>query len=170
MDHITLAPFTEPQYHRFFRDYIQDPLMTDAPFRYNREQIANSYRYNYGGFQKGYAHYGIFLNGDPVGSFQLKRMDPVKATCEFGIILQNDRYKNRGIGTEAVRIGLAIARDEFGMRTVFGDTKGRNIRMQRVFEKLGFELVETVKDAFELPEGGTEDRLVWKKQLEEDNL
>ncbi len=141
--------------------------MSSVPFRYDREQVANSYRYNYGGFQKGYAHYGIFLNGIPVGSFQLKRIDPESRTCEFGIILQSDRYKNRGVGTEAVRIGLQIARDEFHVQTVYGDTMGRNYRMKRVFEKLGFELCETVQDAYELPEGGYESRLVWKKELEE---
>ena len=140
--------------------------MTSAPFRYSREQISNSYRYNYGGYQKGYAHYGIFLDDIPVGSFQLKRMDPDKKSCEFGIILQNDRWKNQGIGTEAVRIGLNIARKEYHMRVVYGDTMGRNVRMQRVFEKLGFELIETVRDAYDLPEGGHEDRLVWRKQLQ----
>lgn len=143
--------------------------MSETPFRYNREMISNSYRYNYGGFQQGYAHYGIFLNDEPVGSFQLKRIDPEQKICEFGIILQNDRYKNRGIGSEAIRLGMEIARKEFGIRTVFGDTMGRNARMIRVFQKLGFELVETVRNAFELPDGMYEDRLVWKKQLEEDN-
>ena len=167
MDHIYLSPFTEEQYHRFFRGYVQDPLMSETPFRYNREQIANSYRYNYGGYQKGYAHYGIFLNEEPVGSFQLKRMNPETRTCEFGIILQNDRYKNRGIGSEAIRIGLEIARTEFHIRTVIGDTMGRNVRMIHVFSKLGFELCDTVRDAFELPDGRREDRLIWKKVLEE---
>ena len=168
MDTVSLAPFTEEEYHQFFRGYIQDPLMSSSVFRYNREQIANSYRYNYGGFQKGYAHYGIFLNNVPVGSFQLKRIDPEKRSCEFGIILQCDRYKNRGIGTEAIRIGMQIAREKFQIKTIYGDTMARNIRMQRVFEKLGFILTETIHNAFELPEGGYEDCLVWKKQLEED--
>ena len=162
---ITLSPFTEEGYHLFFRGYVPDPLMSSAPFRYSREQISNSYRYNYGGFQKGYAHFGIFLDDVPVGSFQLKRMDPEKQTCEFGIILQSDRYKNQGIGTEAVRIGMEIARDRFGMRIIYGDTMGRNFRMRRVFEKLGFVLVETVADAFELPDGGHEDRLVYRIDL-----
>lgn len=143
--------------------------MSGMPFQYNREQIDNSYRYNYGGFQKGYAHFGIFLDDIPVGAFQLKRMNHETGTCEFGIILQNDRYKNHGIGTEAIRIGLEIARTEYRIRTVFGDTMGRNVRMIRVFEKLGFQLVETIADAFELPDGRSEDRLVWKKQLEEKN-
>ena len=170
MNDITLSPFTAEQYHRFFRGYVQDPAMSYAPFSYNREQISNSYRYNYGGFQKGYAHYGIFLNEIPVGSFQLKRIDPERKTCEFGIILQCDLYKNRGIGTEAIRIGMEIARKEYHIKTIYGDTMGRNHRMKRVFEKLGFELIETVPDASELPEGGYDDRLVWKKKLEEDRI
>lgn len=162
---ITLSPFSEEDYHRFFRGYIPDPLMTSVPFRYSREQVASSYRYNYGGFQKGYAHFGIFLDNIPVGSFQLKRMDPERQSCEFGIILQNDFYKNRGIGTEAIRIGMDIARRRFHILTVYGDTSGRNTRMQRVFQKLDFELCETVKDAYDLPDGSHDDRLIWKKEL-----
>ena len=149
MDDITLSPFTEEQYHRFFREYVQDPAMSYVPFRYNREQISNSYRYNYGGFQKGYAHYGIFLNEIPVGSFQLKRIDPERKTCEFGIILQNDSVKNRGIGSAAIMEGMRIAREIYGMKTIFGDTMGRNHRMIHVFEKLGFRLVEKIPDSFE---------------------
>ena len=140
-------------------------MMTSVPFRYNREQIASSYRYNYGGFQKGYAHFGIFLGDMPVGAFQLKRINPEQHTCEFGIILQNDTFKNRGIGTEAVRIGLMIAGTHYGIRTIYGDTMEHNIRMRRVFEKLGFELCETVSDAFDLPDGRKADRLIWKKEL-----
>lgn len=44
---------------------------------------------------------------------------------------------------------------------------GRNKRMIRVFEKLGFERVETVPDAFELPDGQKEDRLIYRKYLTE---
>ena len=170
MNTVTLTPFTEDDYHLFFRGYVQDPMVSPLPFHYNREQISNSYRYNYGGFQKGYAHYGIYLDGIPVGSFQLKRIDPEKQSCEFGIILQHDGYKNRGIGTEAVRIGMAIARNDFRVKTIYGDTMGRNLRMRRVFEKLGFENFETVREAFELPDGTFDDRLVWRKQLEEDSI
>ena len=102
-----------------------------------------------------------------MGSFQLKRMDPERKTCEFGIILQNNAVKNRGIGTEAIRLGLEAARDRFGMNTVIGDTMGRNKHMIHVFEKLGFTLVETVPGSFELPGGVREDRLVFQKNLEE---
>ena len=165
---IELRTFTEEEYHQFFRHYESDPLMDPVPFVYNKEQISRSYAYNHGGFRENYAHYGIFLDGKPVGSFQLKRMDPVRKCCEFGIILKNDSVKNRGIGSEAIRLGLETARSRFGMKTVMGDTMGRNKRMIHVFEKLGFTLIETIPESFELPGGIKEDRLVFQKNLEED--
>ncbi len=168
MNKIELRTFTEEEYHSFFRRYQPDPMMDPSPFHYNREQISRSYAYNHGGYRKDYVHLGIFLDNEPVGSFQLKRMDPVKKQCEFGIILRDDSVKNRGIGTEAIRAGLRIARDQYGMETVIGDTMGRNPRMMRVFEKLGFTLIETVPEAFELPDGSREDRYVYMKQLKED--
>ena len=168
MGPIELRTFTEEEYHAFFRRYRSDPLMDPAPFRYNREQVSRSYVYNHGGYRENYVHLGIFLDGKPVGSFQLKRMDPVKKTCEFGIILQNDRVKNRGIGTEAIRIGMEIARERYGMETMIGDTMGRNHRMMHVFEKLGVRLDERVAESFELPDGQKEDRLVYSRKLTEE--
>ena len=168
MNRIELRTFTEEEYHTFFRDYQSDPMMDPSPFVYSREQVARSYVYNHGGYRKDYAHFGIFLNGRPVGSFQLKRMDTDRKCCEFGIILQNDAVKNQGIGTEAIRLGLDLAVRQYGMKTITGDTMGRNKRMIRVFEKLGFEHTETVKGAFELPDGKHEDRLVFCKRMTED--
>lgn len=141
--------------------------MTSAPFRYDRARIALSYRYNYGGYQKGYAHFGIFRDREPVGSFQLKHIDQEMHICEFGIILQNDRVKDQGIGTEAIRIGMQIAFNEYGIRKIYGDTMKRNLRMCRVFEKLGFRLCSYIPCGYDLPGGGTEDCLVWEKELTE---
>ena len=95
-------------------------------------------------------------------------MDPEKKSCEFGIILQNDAVKNRGIGTEAIRAGMRLARDLYGMKTIIGDTMGRNVRMIRVFEKLGFRMTERIPGAFELPDGRNEDRLIFIRELTEE--
>ena len=170
MIRVELRTFTEEEYHQFFRNYIPDPLMDPSPFHYNREQISRSYAYNHGGFRDHYVHLGVFADGRPVGSFQLKRMDPEKKSCEFGIILQNDSVKNRGIGTAAIREGIFIANSRYDMKTILGDTMRRNKRMIHVFEKLGFELIETVPGAFELPDGQKEDRLVFRKQITEDDM
>ncbi len=168
MSSVVLRTFTEEEYHAFFKQYQADPLSGSSPFRYSREQISRSYAYNHGGYRENYVHLGIFLDSEPVGSFQLKGMDPVKKQCEFGIILRDDSVKNRGIGSEAIRLGMEIARDRYQMKTMIGDTLGRNTRMMRVFEKLGFRLAETVPEAFEMPDGTKEDRFVYRKLLTED--
>lgn len=167
MNSIELRTFTEEEYHQFFRHYRPDPMMDTSPFHYNREQISRSYLYNHGGFRENYVHFGIFLDENPVGSFQLKQMDSAKKSCEFGIILQNDKVKNRGIGTEAIRKGMGIAASQYGMKWMLGDTMGRNTRMIRVFEKLDFELIERIPDAFVLSDGKKEDRLVYRKLIAE---
>ena len=165
MRKIELRTFTEDEYHQFFKGYISDPMMDPSPFVYNREQISRSYAYNHGGYRENYVHYGIFLDGVPVGSFQLKRIDEKNKKCEFGIILQNDSVKNQGIGTSAILEGMNIARDQFGMDIIIGDTMGCNGRMIHVFEKLGFLLIEKTPGAYELSDGRREDRLVFMKQL-----
>lgn len=162
---IALLPFTKEEYHDFFRRYEPDPVMDPEPFRYNAEQIDRSYRYNYGGFRENYAHYGIFLGHEPVGSLQLKRMNPETGVCEIGIILRDDSVKNRGIGTSAIRLAMKAARQEYGMSTMIGDTMVRNRRMIRVFEKLGFILAERIEGGFELSDGSRQDRLVFRKDL-----
>ena len=95
-------------------------------------------------------------------------MDREKHSCEFGIILQNDDVKDRGIGTAAIMKLMDLAKEQYSMELMTGDTLGRNKRMIRVFEKLGFELIETVPDAFELPDGQKEDRLIYRKSLTEE--
>ena len=168
MNRIELRTFTEAEYHTFFMRYESDPLTDPSPFRYNREQVARSYFYNHGVYRPDYEHFGIFLNDEPVGSFQLKRIDREQNQCEFGIILRDNSVKNRGIGTEAIRLGINTARKKYCVRKMIGDTMGRNCRMIRVFEKLGFVLIETVPDAFKLSDGSRDDRLVYIKQISED--
>ena len=168
MEEVILRTFTEEEYHRFFMRYQSDPMMDPSPFRYNREQISRSYAYNHDGNRTDYAHFGIFIDDVPVGSFQLKRMDYIRKSCEFGIILQDDSVKNRGIGTRAISCGMRVARDIYGMKTITGDTMGRNLRMRHIFVKLGFQLMETVPQSFVLPDGQKEDRLVYRKCLTEE--
>ena len=161
---VELRPFTEAEYHAFFREYRQDPLMNPEPFIYSAETVSRSYIYNYQ-YRDHFALYGIFVRDVPVGSFQLKRMDPETGCCEFGIILQNEKVKNRGIGTAAMRLGEKIAHETFGMRWLTGDTRGQNKRMQHLFEKLGFQLTETVEKAYDLGHGQYDTRLVYTKQI-----
>ena len=167
LNSVELRTFSEEEYHVFFKGYVSDPMMDTTSFVYNREQVSRSYAYNHGGFRENYVHYGIFYEGKPVGSFQLKRIDVKKKTCEFGLILQNESCKNKGIGTKAIAEGIRIAHEKYGVETIIGDTMGRNRRMIKVFEKLGFQMTERVPKAFELSDGTFEDRLVYQKNIAE---
>ena len=166
---IELRPYTEKEYQQFFQGYVADPLMEPMPFVYNRESVSRSYQYNY--FHRDhYAHFGIFNEQqEPLGCFQLKRMDEEKRRCEFGIILQNDKVKDQGIGTLAILQGMEIARTRYNMTRIMGDTSSRNLRMKHIFEKLGFRLIETVPNAFLLDYNLPGDRLIYEKDLTGEN-
>lgn len=170
MNRITLRHFTEEEYHAFFRGYEPDPVIDPVPFVYDEQQISKSYQYNHDRSRENYCHYGIFLDQRPVGSFQLKRIDMGKERCEFGIILQNEAVRNKGIGTAAIRLGIAEARNRFGIGIIAGDTLGRNKRMQRVFDKLGFQLKETRFSSVRFPDGTIDDCLIYEKMTSEDQL
>ena len=157
---------SEQEYHAFFRHYQSDPAQAEKPFVYSREQVSRSYHYQYDELREDYRHYGIFLNQSMIGCFQLKRIDPVRRRCEFGIILRDPAVRGHGYGTQAVREGMRIAKESFNVRYYIGDTMSVNGSMQSVFRKLGFTLTETVPDAFQV-HGVSSDRLVYQKDLEE---
>ena len=71
----------------------------------------------------------------------LKKIDPAERRCELGLCLVNDRYKNHGYGTLALRQGLRFAFEELGLETVLADSLLRNTRSQRALQKAGFRYV-----------------------------
>ena len=71
----------------------------------------------------------------------LKNIRPDEKSCTLGICLVNDRWKNRGYGTAAERLALAIAFEELGMNDVLADTLLLNTRSQHVLKKLGFRQI-----------------------------
>ena len=168
MNRIELRPFTKEEYHTFFKGYKPDAEVDPSPFVYDPVQIEKSYEYNHGGSRENYEHLGIFLDGIPVGSFQLKRIDTAGRKCEFGLILRDEQVRNRGVGSEAIRLGMEMAKEKYGILHLWGDTMGRNKRMQRVFGKLGFRVVSIIVDDFSLYDGSLEDRLVYVKDLGEE--
>ena len=75
--------------------------------------------------------------GDPIGMATL--YDFRKEGCELGIKIGEGDLRGRGYATEAVRLLVSYCFDTLGLKAVRGSTLSHNVRMQRVFEKLGFE-------------------------------
>ena len=75
----------------------------------------------------------------PIGMATL--YDFRKDGCELGIKIGPNDLRGRGYATEAVELLVNHALDTLGLENVRGSTLSHNHRMQRVFEKNGFERV-----------------------------
>ena len=146
---VMLRPFTRAEYHDFYEEYESDPLMDPRPYRYSWEQTERRFDAELARVAW-YPSFGIFLpDGYPAGCLSLKRIDRENGCCEIGIILQHDGLKGQGIGTQAMREGIRLAREQYGVRRIMADTAGCNLRMQHVLEKLGFRLSERIAYGFD---------------------
>ncbi len=76
-------------------------------------------------------------DGEPIGMATL--YDFRNGSCELGIKIGRDDLRGHGHGAEAVELLLSYCFDVMGLNTVRGSTLAHNVRMQRVFEKLGFK-------------------------------
>ncbi len=147
MSTVALRPFTRAEYHAFYADYVADPVMDTSYYHYNKAKVDACFDYEQAR-QDWYPVFGIFLpGGECVGALSLKRIDPVEKRCEIGIIMRDDTCKNHGYGTQAMRLGIQLAAEHYGVRQILADTLGSNVRMQHILNKLGFRLVERIPHA-----------------------
>jgi acetyltransferase len=70
--------------------------------------------------------------------------------AEFSILI-SDQYQNQGLGTELLRRLVQIGRDE-KIHRITADILPENHSMQRVCEKLGFQVHRAVGDPCVLAE------------------
>jgi acetyltransferase len=78
-----------------------------------------------------------------LGVARLSRV-PGRAEAEFALLLRDD-WQNRGLGSQMLRILLAVARDE-KLARVTADILPENLEMQRVSQKLGFKLERSLAE------------------------
>lgn len=75
----------------------------------------------------------------PIGMATL--YDFRKDGCELGIKIGPNDLRGRGYASEAVELLVDYVLDTLGLDNIRGSTLSHNHRMQRVFEKNGFEQV-----------------------------
>lgn len=88
-----------------------------------------------------------------VKTFMIEAIDPYelmgmatlydfrKDGCELGIKIGAEDLRGRGYATESVELLANYVFEELNLKAVRGSTLSHNDRMQRVFEKCGFEEV-----------------------------
>lgn len=83
-------------------------------------------------------------NREILGVGRLSKI-PHRDTAEFAILV-SDQWQNRGLGTKLLELVVNAARAE-GIKTVTADMMPENLEMQRVCEKLNFQLVRDPEEA-----------------------
>ncbi len=140
MADLTLVPMTDELHHAFYRGYENEPDLymdeSKCPHFVYTPQWVEAYIARQK--EKGRLVFAVLEDSRPVGEVVLKNIDRDKKECAFGIVLQNDSVKNRGIGTQAEKLMVDYAIDRLGMETVYADAILKNKRSQHVLQKVGF--------------------------------
>ena len=140
---LRLVPATKELCRAYYRSFEQDPALFEDPGRlvpYVYDEAAVDARFEDRQKRPNRPFY-ILLDEEVIGEVVLKNVLPGKKSCELGICMVNDRYKNKGYGTAAERMALDYAFSELGMDEVQADTLIANTRSQHVLQKLGFSFV-----------------------------
>jgi RimJ/RimL family protein N-acetyltransferase len=147
---ICLRTFTREEFHQFSKSYIADPVMDPNKFVYEKENIDKEYDL-ITEKESWYPRVGIFLNDNtPIGELSFKRINYEKSQCELGIAIANDNYKGFGYGTEAFELAIGYVFNKLKLKYIYSDTMGTNLKMQRIFDRFGFELVNREEHRYDM--------------------
>lgn len=147
---IDLKSYTKEEYHTLWKNYIPDPIMDPNTYVY-RKEVVDLHFETLLKTAEWYPRLGIFLkDGTVIGELSIKNINKEQKSCEIGLALMNDSVKGLGYGSEAVRLALSYIVNTLGLKKIYGDTMGNNIRMQKIFEKLGFRLIEQKRHYYDM--------------------
>lgn len=87
-----------------------------------------------------------------VGEVVLNSWDPPNGSCNFRTMF-GPQGRDRGLGTEAVRLLVGYAFEQLGLHRVALEVYAFNPRARRAYEKAGFVAEGVLRDALRTPEG-----------------
>ncbi len=96
----------------------------------------------------------------PLGSVYLQNFDEVSNKAEWGLFLDGDRTRGRGIGTEVGRLIWEYAFEVLGLHKLHSRVLARNKPCVRMNEKLGFPQEAYLRDELML-DGKYEDLILY---------
>ena len=91
----------------------------------------------------------IVKEGDRlVGSAGLMKINPVNRSAVFGILIGDLEYQSRGYGTEATRLMVKLAFEEFNLNRVELSVLASNPRGIKAYERAGFVFEGRAREAY----------------------
>ena len=140
---VRLVPMTAEMYRRFFREFENDrDLCREGqayePYLYSEDRVARYIR------RQSDLHrvpLAIMLDDEIAGEILVKNIEPHRS-AELSITLKNPNFKDRGIGTQALKEAVRYVMDEMDIPAVFADALKTNGRSRHVLEKTGFIMMK----------------------------
>ena len=92
---------------------------------------------------------GVFdtETGQHIGNVKLEPIDWKKKSAVFGILIGNQAYRGKGIGTEATKLIVKHAFENLGLLEIELGVIGENLAGCRAYEKAGFRIKEVRRGA-----------------------
>lgn len=86
------------------------------------------------------------LNDEVIGLIDLFDFDPKNHRAGVGIVIIDNKHRNKGIGAEAISLVANYAFSVLDLRQLYANITDDNLASIHLFEKMGFERVGIKKD------------------------
>lgn len=86
------------------------------------------------------------LNDKVIGLIDLFDFDPKNHRAGIGIVIVENKDRNKGVGAEAISLLCNYAFSALGLRQLYANVTDDNLASIHLFEKMGFERVGVKKD------------------------
>lgn len=87
-------------------------------------------------------------DGEYIGNIEISEIDWRVGRGEIGLMIGEPQYRNKGYGSEAIRLMLEFAFDFMRLHRVEARVLAHNTRAQQVFERCGFTREGVARESF----------------------
>jgi RimJ/RimL family protein N-acetyltransferase len=116
-------------------EYVR--FLPRSPFPFMRSDAEAWVKLNMSEPWERFPTFAVVLDGKLIGTVNFT-VDAEKRTAMLGYAIGR-AWWGRGIATESARAVMAWGIEEFGLARIWASTDARNVRSQRVLEKLGMQ-------------------------------
>ena len=91
--------------------------------------------------------FSVCVNGNVVGTAGLHQIKYIQRNSEISILIGEDKYRNKGIATSAIKLLNEYAFNNLQMHRLYACVFSDNKRSIGLFTKCGYKMEGTLKDA-----------------------
>ncbi|MBE6692644.1 MAG: GNAT family N-acetyltransferase [Ruminococcaceae bacterium] len=146
---LNLRTMTQKEYRALWRKYEPET----GVYTYNEEAVDLKFQRD-SEKEDWQRTAGIFTKSDEViGEITFSHIVFSEKRCDIDLLIATKSHRNKGLGTETVALAKKYAKEEMGMTRIYAEVSSKNIALQRVLQKNGFQHTKTGRGL--LKDGGS---------------